>query len=181
MTYDDANTRIRYRDENGDLQNVDLSGLLSSANDLNEGHLIAQHVDADGNTTDIEETVTTFANNGDGTYTYTSEDGTETTTAKDIDCFYPPSLPIDASTTGTFSLDLYQVYIDQYGSPALSSPGAGAIPTFAANELDFHVLDFDSSSINVTGINANGVMTYEVIEVPTCNCSYVNTLFCPSN
>ena len=33
----------------------------------------------DGTVTAIEETVTTLVDNGDGTFTYTSEDGTQTT------------------------------------------------------------------------------------------------------
>ena len=33
----------------------------------------------DGTVTQIEETVTTLVDNGDGTFTYTSEDGTTTT------------------------------------------------------------------------------------------------------
>ena len=33
----------------------------------------------DGTVTAIEETVTTLVDNGDGTFTYTSEDGTTTT------------------------------------------------------------------------------------------------------
>ncbi len=178
LSYDDTNTRIQYTDESGTTQNVDLSGLLSDARDLNDGNLIAQHVDGDGNVTDIEETVTTFVDNGDGTYTYTSEDGTTTTTATEKDCFYPPSVPIDASTTGVKTLDLHQEYIDQYGSPVISSPGAGAIPTYTESELDYHILDFDSTTIRVNSISAQGIMSYEVLEVPRCNCSYINTLFC---
>ncbi|MDA8693526.1 hypothetical protein N9L92_05625, partial [Saprospiraceae bacterium] len=76
ISYDDANTRIVYIDEAGNPQNVDLSGLLSSANDLNDGHLIAEHVDGDGNVTPIEETVTVLDfNSTTNQIEYTDENG----------------------------------------------------------------------------------------------------------
>ena len=37
---------------------------------------IATHTSGDGTVTSIEETVTSLVDNGDGTFTYTSEDGT---------------------------------------------------------------------------------------------------------
>jgi len=169
---------LRYTKEDGTVDEVNLSRFISEVTDLNDGKVIATHNDNNGNLVNIEETVTTFVDNGDGTYTYTSEDGTTTTTTTEKDCFYPPSVPIDASSTGVKTLDLHQEYIDQYGSPVISSPGAGAIPTFSEAQLDYHVLDYDSSTIQVHSISAQGVMSYEVLQVPKCNCSYINTLFC---
>ena len=180
LTYDDSNTRLQYADENGNTNNVDLSGLLSSANDLNDGNLIAEHVDGDGNVTNIEETVTTVTSSGFKAWTFTSEDGTETEFDA-RDCFYPPSVPVDASTTGTFSLDLYGNYAGQFGSPAISSPGASAPPVVPASNLDFHVLDYDNNVMNVTNLTAGGVMTYEITAVPKDNCTYINVLFCEND
>ena len=53
-------------------------GDTSIMTDSNDGKTIATHL-AGGITTNIEETVTTLVYNGDGTFTYTAEDGTVTT------------------------------------------------------------------------------------------------------
>ena len=45
-------------------------------------------------------------------------------TSKAARIFYPPSIAIDASTNGIQTIDLYQEYIDQFGSPTAGSAGA---------------------------------------------------------
>lgn len=54
-------------------------GLSDITNTLVAGNLIATHDDGLGNVTNIYETVTTLVENGDGTATYTGEDGTPVT------------------------------------------------------------------------------------------------------
>ena len=91
--------------------------------------------------------------------------------------FYPPSIEIDASSTGTFTIDLYAQYIAQFGSPVVSS--AGTIPTYAANELDYHVTFADPAVFNTAtmSISATGVLTYSVIALPVDFNSLINVVF----
>ncbi len=101
----------------------------------------------------------------------------ETNTYKSSKVFYPPAVVIDVSSTGSgMTIDLYQEYINRMGSPALSST-ANPIPTYARNELEYHVLDFDSTVFNITGLTAGGIVTYNVISVPPGNCTFLNVVF----
>lgn len=61
---------------------IDLSSLIdvkSTMTASNTGHVIGTHDDGNGATVDIEETITTITDNGDGTYVYTNENGVTTT------------------------------------------------------------------------------------------------------
>ncbi|MBT8189035.1 MAG: hypothetical protein KJO29_01300, partial [Bacteroidia bacterium] len=182
LTFDAINNRLQYSDEFGTLNNIDLTGLISTMVDNNANvnvQTIATHTSGDGTVTAIEETVTTLVDNGDDTFTYTSEDGT-ITTIDHKEIFYPPSVPIDVSATGTgLTLDLHQEYINQYGSPAVSSTGApAAVPTYVESDLYYYVLDYDTSILNVTSITADGIMTYDIIAVPVAaSCTYINVVF----
>ena len=91
--------------------------------------------------------------------------------------FYPPSIAIDASVTGTFTVDLYAQYIAQFGSPVVSS--AGAIPTYNANELDYHVTYADPAVFNTAtmALSAAGVLTYTVDAPPADYNSLINVVF----
>ena len=93
--------------------------------------------------------------------------------------FYPPSVAIDASTTGTGrTLNLYNEYISQFGSPAVVSTGApSSIPTYAANELYYYVTAYDTSILTITSIDANGLMTYNVDNVPSDDNTIINVVF----
>ena len=180
LSLNGGTNELEYTDENGTVNSVDLSSLFSSANDTNTAsnvNVIATHTSGDGTVTNIEETVTTLVDNGDNTWTYTSEDGS-TTTIDQKDCFYPPTIPIDASATGSFSIDMHANYMTQYGTPVISSPSAGSIPTFTETELDYHVLDYDNTVINVTSVTDSGMLYYDIIAVPSNNCTYINILFC---
>ncbi|NNL90895.1 MAG: hypothetical protein HKO66_01555, partial [Saprospiraceae bacterium] len=178
LSFDTNTNTLTYVDEDGTSNNISLSSLVSTMTDLNSNtnvQVIAEHTSGSGITTNIEETITELVDNGDNTWTFTSEDGTET----DInhkECFYPPSVPIDASSTGSFVLDMYANYNTQYGSPIMSS--GGTIPVFAVNELDYHVLDYDTSVMTVTNVSTSGVLSYTIDSVPANNCTYINILFC---
>jgi hypothetical protein len=181
LTFNTTTNNLEYTDEDGVTNNVNLGDLISVVTDNNANtsvQTIATHTSGDGTVTAIEETVTTLVDNGDNdTYTYTSENGT-TTIIDHKEIFYPPSVPIDASVTGTFQIDLHANYISQYGTPAFASPGApAAVKTFAANDLYYYVLDYDNSVINVTGLSATGVLDYQIVSVPTNNCTYINIVF----
>lgn len=100
-------------------------------------------------------------------------------TSKASRIFYPPSVAIDASTTGTGrTLNLYNEYIAQFGTPAVSSTGAPTvIPTYAASELYFYVTAYDTSILTITSIDANGLMTYNVDNVPSDDNTIINVVF----
>ena len=93
--------------------------------------------------------------------------------------FYPPSVAIDASTTGTGrTINLYNEYVSQFGSPAVVSTGApSSIPTYAANELYYYITAYDTSVLTITSIDASGLMTYNVDSVPSDDNTIINVVF----
>ena len=92
--------------------------------------------------------------------------------------FYPPAVPVNIAATGTgFTLDLHQEYVNLYGTPAVTSPGAAALPTFSETELDYYVLSFDNTVFSNVLVDANGVLTYDVVSVPPSSTAYFNVVF----
>ncbi|GLB53643.1 hypothetical protein NBRC110019_26840 [Neptunitalea chrysea] len=91
--------------------------------------------------------------------------------------FYLPSMNIDVSSTGTGrTVDLYNEYKSQFSSPLVSSSGAsGSIPYFGATELEYYVTAYDTSVLENLSIDANGVMTYDVIDSAS-ECSFINVV-----
>jgi hypothetical protein len=104
-------------------------------------------------------------------------------TSKAARIFYPPSIAIDASTTGNNrTVDLYQEYIDQYGSPVASSDtDAPTIPTYGRTELYYYVTYADPTVFDTTPaeftISAGGVLTYDIIATPSDYNSLINVVF----
>ncbi|WP_417445171.1 hypothetical protein, partial [Joostella sp.] len=100
------------------------------------------------------------------------------TISKAARIFYPPSIAIDASVNGNFEIDLYQQYVEQFGSPVISSAGApNAIPTYASDELYYYVTAYDTNVFTVTSIDVNGKMTYTVKNPPADYNSLINVVF----
>ncbi|MDV7139443.1 hypothetical protein R3X28_11175, partial [Maribacter sp. TH_r10] len=101
----------------------------------------------------------------------------EVNTLKSSRVFYPPSIAVDASTNGTFSIDLHAQYIAQFGSPVVSS--GGSIPTYSATELDYHVTYADPTVFNTSTMNISpaGVLTYTIIGQPADYNSLINVVF----
>lgn len=94
--------------------------------------------------------------------------------------FYPPSIAIDASTNGTFTINLYTQYTAQFATPTVSSTGApGAIPTYAATDLYYYVTFADPAVFNTgtMSIDTNGVLTYTIIGQPTDLNALINVVF----
>jgi hypothetical protein len=91
--------------------------------------------------------------------------------------FYPPSIEIDASVTGTFTVDLYAQYIAQFGSPVVSS--GGTIPTYGSGDLDYHVTYADPAVFNTAtmAISPAGVLTYTVDALPSDYNTLINVVF----
>ncbi|NJB70640.1 hypothetical protein GGR42_001102 [Saonia flava] len=93
--------------------------------------------------------------------------------------FYPPSIAVDASTTGTGRiLNLYTEYTTQFGTPMVSSNLApAAIPTYTNTELYYYVTYYDNSVFANVSVNEFGVMTYDVIASPADYNSLINVVF----
>ncbi|SDX14683.1 DUF7151 family protein, partial [Flagellimonas zhangzhouensis] len=120
---------------------------------------------------------------GDGANESTVEDVIQAIapiTSKAARVFYPPSIAVDASTNGTFSIDLYQEYIDQFGSPTVASAGApAAVPTYARTDLYYYVTYADATVFNTAtmAIDANGNLSYTVIGQPADYNALINVVF----
>ncbi|WP_116769908.1 hypothetical protein [Maribacter litoralis] len=95
------------------------------------------------------------------------------------DIFYPPSIEVDVSTTGTGrTIDLHAEYLAQYGTPDVRSAGApAAIPTYANTELYYYVTYFDDTVFANVSVSATGIMTYDVIAAPTDYNTLINVVF----
>ncbi|MDX1331747.1 MAG: hypothetical protein R3252_01855, partial [Robiginitalea sp.] len=122
-------------------------------------------VDTDGDATDettVEEVIQAIA----------------PITSKAARVFYPPSIAIDASTNGSFSVDLYAQYIAQFGTPAVASTGApAAVPTYASTDLYYYVTYADPAVFANMSIDANGVLSYDIIGQPADPNSLINVVF----
>ena len=101
-------------------------------------------------------------------------------TSKAARIFYPPSIAVDASTNGSFSIDLYAQYTAQFGTPTVASAGApAAVPTYGATELYYYVTYADPTVFNTAtmAIDGNGVLSYDIIGQPSDYNSLINVVF----
>jgi len=144
---------------------------------------------------DVEGGSVRFSDYGDNTITGTptslvgiESDGDliEVNSLKASRVFYPPSIAVDASTNGTFTIDLHAQYTAQFGGPTVVSAGAPAtVPTYAADELYYYVtfadpLVFDTTSTSgptEMRIDADGMLTYTVIAQPADFNALINVVF----
>ncbi len=152
----------------------------------------------DGSSFDTDDQVASEVNSdtpvdvdGDGATEATVEDVIQDIApiiSKAARIFYPPSIAIDASTTGNNrTVDLYQEYLTQFGTPTARSNGApNAVPTYLRNELYYYVTFADPAvfgppaniSIGGTGDGINeGVMTYNIIATPPDFNTLINVVF----
>lgn len=79
--------------------------------------------------------------------------------------FYMPPIIFDTSTTGTgLTKNLYAEYVNQFGTPVVSSTGATTgIPTLpAAADLEYHITYYDTDVFENLSIDVNGVLTYDI-------------------
>lgn len=131
--------------------------LLRTALDVNEGG-----VGSPTNETNMEEVIQAIA----------------PITSKAARVFYPPSIAIDASTNGSFSVNLYTQYTAQFATPAVASTGAPAtVPSYAANELYYYVTYADPAVFASMSIDGNGVLSYDIIGQPADYNSLINVVF----
>ncbi|QII43465.1 hypothetical protein GVT53_01765 [Flagellimonas oceani] len=146
---------------------IDLSGYLDNTDNQD-----ASEVDSD-TPVDVD---------GDGNTEATVEDVIQDIApiiSKAARIFYPPSIAIDASSNGTGrTLNLYSQYVAQYGSPAVASAGApAAIPTYGPTELYYYITYADPTVFDNMVIDANGVLTYDIIGQPADYNALINVVF----
>ncbi len=99
-------------------------------------------------------------------------------TSKAARVFYPPSIAIDASTNGSFNVDLYTQYTAQFATPTAASTGApAAVPSYAATDLYYYVTYADPAVFDNLSINASGVLSYDIIGQPADYNSLINVVF----
>lgn len=91
--------------------------------------------------------------------------------------FYMPSILINTATLGTKTLNLYDLYFAQFNTPPVKSTGsAGSIPTFGRSQLEYYVTYYDTALLNTVTIDANGLMSYNVIGNAS-DSSFMNIVF----
>jgi hypothetical protein len=111
-------------------------------------------------------------------------DGTQWQSMQSNEWFYLPSFNLDISTTGEHTVNLYDVYQNQFSKEGntkfVSSNSALTIApqsVYALKQLDFVVTDYDDTLISIAqdGINPNtGEMTYTVLKTDANIDSYIN-------
>jgi len=112
-------------------------------------------------------------------------DGTKWVGTQDKKWFYMPAfnLPVTTKTNG-LKCDLYAEYKRQFtksDNAQFFSSDAGATtvqPIYAADQLEYYVTAFNTTSfLTITGVDASGVMTYNVTSLNIPEGSYINVVF----
>lgn len=146
-----------YRDEDGEEQPIDIDTLIQSKQKTyevvgDEAHVSVTEVVQDPDAPDYNANHTIFK--------------VEVKAAMP-QFFYMPALLFDTSTTGPFTKDLYQEYVDQFGTPLVKNGSApGAIPHLPnAEDLHYYITHFDDTVIDASTltITDQGVVNYDVI------------------
>lgn len=100
--------------------------------------------------------LTTTAGFAEGIYTWDGAKWTDTDTGGN-QWFYMPAFNLPMQTLGTTTFDLYAEYQSQ-----ITKLGSDFL--YAKGELDYVVVYYDAAAVTVTGIDTDGVMTYEVLD-----------------
>jgi len=91
--------------------------------------------------------------------------------------FYMPSIVFDTSTIGPGqSRDLYQEFVNQFGTPKATNPGAANFILPKATDLNYYILDYDPAVFANVLVDENGMMTYDIVGSATDE-SYINIVF----
>ena len=134
---------------------------------------LVTNIDVNGTSTDAADLETNVEDAVQAIATITSRAGR---------VFYPPSIEIDASSTGPKpDIDLYDQYIQQYNTPTVRSTSAPAtIPTYSRDQLYYYVTFADPNVFGdptTISINDNGIMSYSITNLPTDFNSLINVVF----
>ena len=84
--------------------------------------------------------------------------------------FYMPSIILPVSTTdaayssGTFTIDLYQKYKDQFTgvTPSKKNPAAINLPLYDKGELNYYITYYDDAVFSNVNVDNDGVLTYQL-------------------
>ena len=92
--------------------------------------------------------------------------------------FYMPSIAFDVSAQGVnFTKNLYDEYQKQFANPAAGSETGAVLSVLPARtDLKYYVTDYDRTVFNVKSVDADGLMTYDVVGSAT-DASYINIVF----
>lgn len=91
--------------------------------------------------------------------------------------FYMPSVYFNTSTLGTFTQDLYSLYLDQFSNPAVKSTGSsGKIPVVGKNDLEYYITYLDDTVFKEVTVDENGLMTYTISDNAS-DISFLNIVF----
>ena len=141
LTYNITTNDLTYTDEDGNASVISLAdGSISAVTNTIVGNRIATHNDGNGNSVDINETITTLVNNGDGTFTYTSENGTTTTYDETT-----TSIALNANNT---SID----YVDEDGVTTNLD-----LCTIVTNCETLSSITYNNTTHEITYVNEDGV------------------------
>lgn len=102
--------------------------------------------------------------------------------------FYMPSVPVRVSSSGSFTVNLWEEYKRQFdnttpGSHLKSSNPAALKPfskVYATNELDYYVTGYDTAVFDNVSVAANGVLSYQITPAKLVNVSdstFMNIVF----
>lgn len=82
------------------------------------------------------------------------------------------------NTSRTGTINLYNIYVEQFGSPIMSSFGAAPLPVLPASELGFHITYATPGVFTINSVTAAGLMTYTVsATADITNGSFINIVF----
>lgn len=114
-----------------------------------------------------------------GIYVWNGQKWEKSSSSKQINFFYMPSITIDTRTVGSFTIDLHQKYLEQYQFPAVRSPGAPvSIPFYIEPEdLYYYITDYDQNVFDNVSVDVNGLMTFDVIQPSLDGTSFMNIVF----
>jgi len=95
--------------------------------------------------------------------------------ARAVNWFYMPSIEIQASQIGNFTVELHQEYLAQFQSTPIRSDQAPSLPVYTnASDLYYYVTGYDANVFDNIQITNTGSMTYQVKNPAKDGSSYIN-------
>jgi hypothetical protein len=95
--------------------------------------------------------------------------------------FYMPSIVIDVSTSGSFTIDLYGEYLTQFSTGTIIG-NAGALPPpfvkiYTKDQLNFYVIGHDDTVFSNLVITDEGMLTGEIEAGNVSDATFMNIIF----
>ncbi len=149
ITYNNITNVLSYTAEDGTVTNLSLNNV--SVTNTIAGNRIATVTSENGTGVDIDETITTLVDNADKTFTYTSEDGTDTTfDATDVDTAFTNL--VAGHLIGTYTNESGTTYdIDETITTVSNVIGGHRIATYTNENAAAVDIDETITSISHTG------------------------------